>query len=266
MLKNWPGRQSNVELFSELAANARNAISEQHKCAFVQLRITQLGWNYNDILITLPKNTTIYRLCCEIAHILHDNSVPPESLVIYKTSMGKNQDAGRSSQVSDQDPGEICSRMDLTLASEIPNVNAFQFDNEPDSTTIKLGETSVIRISDFAPPSKSFSFFDPYKHPEELVGNYHTIIYDIATTKIAVGGVESHLRQQCSLITRELAGVADFNKLIISKQLLEDKKIADKILKIQKMKKKTHNIIGVASYLRKVSIGEKDKPILETNI
>ncbi|KAJ1329975.1 hypothetical protein BSLG_009867 [Batrachochytrium salamandrivorans] len=90
MPKSWPGKISSKDLFASAAFEAREKIDLEQKDMHVCLRIRQLDWEYHDFFITLPKNSTIYRLQHEIAAAQHLSAVSPEDIVIYtsQSNMG----------------------------------------------------------------------------------------------------------------------------------------------------------------------------------
>ncbi|KAJ8327079.1 hypothetical protein QVD99_005053 [Batrachochytrium dendrobatidis] len=84
----WPGKMSSVDLFSNIAIQAREAIQHKQFDLYVCLRIRQVDWEFHDFFITLPKNTTIYRLQHEIAKVQHLSAINPEDIMIYRSHPG----------------------------------------------------------------------------------------------------------------------------------------------------------------------------------
>jgi hypothetical protein len=84
MSSHWPGKISNPDLFSTFAQEIRAKIEAKKENPLISLKIIHLGLRgFRDFMITIPKETSISRLQCEITRIQFDGSVPPSDIIIF---------------------------------------------------------------------------------------------------------------------------------------------------------------------------------------
>lgn len=82
--------------FEDFAKEVNQKLEEAKVHPYVRLRIVQVSWEvyirhnviqFNDIYITLPKKTTIFRLQCEIATCLQRGSVTSDDMYNFRIEL-----------------------------------------------------------------------------------------------------------------------------------------------------------------------------------
>ncbi|KAI8913479.1 hypothetical protein EDD86DRAFT_105562 [Gorgonomyces haynaldii] len=227
MPRQWPGKQSNADLFSQFAQEMRQNLVPKEQ--FVRLYVQQYQWDFNKVYITLPKESTLFRLQMEIAKLLHGNAVAPQSIVVYKPIPEQKEDE----EPPVPEPIPDCEQ---TLSQAFPDLIDTPLDPKLRSASghIRLGENAALYAFtlDFKKQKPDNSIIleslPPLPSPDEpLFHIFYDVVEDLSLSK--------HLH--CSINKRE-PGPFGFTRLggAIPKPLNPKKeKIAPKKPKVNKL-------------------------------
>ena len=159
MPKSWPGKISDPNLFESFAKQVQSKVDLAKENPLVRFKIKQHEWDFNEMLISLPKSTTIYRLKCEVVKLLHASSISPLDILIYAQKPEK-----------DIAPKEIDNN-DLSLSECFPSIDGLSH------VLTKSGQASSVHASQLVLETKHPYVFgkSATKHDKEAYNIYYDV-------------------------------------------------------------------------------------------